>query len=73
MSKRTWLILGVGLLLIAVAFFVFKWENKQEPEPEPEPDPIKNSAEQKPTVTPEQPIRDLTAQNNKAGDDEQLS
>ena len=70
MSKRTWLILGVGLLLIAVAFFVFKWENKQEPEPEPEP--IKKPATKTPPATPEQPIKDLTAQNNKAGDDEQL-
>lgn len=72
MSKRTWLILGVGLLLIAVAFFVFKWENKQEPEPEPEP-VIKKPAAKAPIITSEQPVKDLTAQQNNAGDDEQLS
>ena len=71
MSKRTLLILGVGLLLIAVAFFVFKWENKQEPEPEPEL--IKKPAAKTPPSTPEQPIKDLTAQNINAGDDEQFS
>lgn len=71
MSKRTWLILGVGLLLIAVAFFVFKWENKQEPEPEPES--IKKPAVKTPTETPGIFIKDLTAQKTNAVDDEQFS
>jgi hypothetical protein len=68
MSKRVWIILGVGLALIAGAFIIFKWENKVELEPEPEP------VKKKPVVKAE-PIKEEnnTSDLNKAGDDEQSS
>jgi hypothetical protein len=68
MSKRIWLILGVGLALIAVAFFVFKWENKIEPEPEPEPVKKPTAKEAAPPVM--NVVSDLNAS---AGDDEQAT